>query len=322
MTYKSPTAVQKRQTAADEAEPTSPSAGKSSQGNRRSARHLPPQPSVTLVQGQTLEEAVTPEPTPVKSTPRIFSPFEDRVQDLIKYIKKPLDDIAKKEGYIYAFFVKDCGHYKMGYTGKRKGAKALEDSLTRRAKEQEKCGWHDPTKVLEYRVPHAHRVEHIIQQHLVAGRRKEHSMIQYANGKTCKHQTHYEWFDVPLDELHTTVRAWRDWMRLNPYVEKNRTYSLSAEWQERLDTVVNCGGSDPWLKWLSQYVPVVGFPQPVTNNLARGDLDENSSTAGKHDGEATRHALQSPVALTMRLRSSKTWPKVPPNHSQEYISYL
>jgi hypothetical protein len=56
---------------------------------------------------------------------------------------------------------------KIGYAAQRKHENALQESLAKRIKEHEKCGWRNPSKVLQYRVPHAHKVEKLIHIHEV-----------------------------------------------------------------------------------------------------------------------------------------------------------
>lgn len=315
---------QTKQSVADEIEPASPLAGKATKSKRGTADASPSRPAASPIQPTTFKRETESGSRPTKPPPRIFRPFKHPSKDMIKYIKRPLGSQDLKEGYIYCFQVEGCALNKVGSATLRKGDKSLMASFEKRMKEHERCGWH-AEPVFKLRVPHAHRVERIIQHHFVAGRREEQNTCKGSNGRKCKHGIHIEWFEVPLDEIWTAVRAWSRWIETNPYVEINGNLCLSPEWIENLNTVGI--ESDHWLEWLYRYAPeptAVIRAVALETRYSSGSTDPHRQndpfistarvriTKDHCDGEtvhAPKDAEFPHTELPFRLNHSKTWPR-------------
>lgn len=242
----------------------------------------------------------------------------------------PLCETALKEGYIYAFQLENsCNLNKIGYTTLGKHDDTLEDSLLRRMKEHNSCGWPKPEPALKVQVPHAQRVEQIIGKHLGDRRMKECDMTKGLNGKSCGHNIHHEWFKVPMNKIDEIVTAWACWIRTNPYVETDGVYELSSEWVLHLEEVlkIDSEGKDCWLEWLRKFAPPdessIKTQMQVMDISGPKDLDGNKISSiiittkeissGKHDGD-TPHSpkitLRRRDTFRKRLISAKTWPRI------------
>lgn len=276
----------------------------------------PLEPEDSLLEGTSDRGPKTPKP-------RNFVSFDDPLQKLKEYLKRPLGEEDKKDGYIYGFQIENCAYTKIGWAGPRKTKSSLEDSFDERMDEHHRRGWHNPKVVLKKLVPHAHRVEKLIHYHLEAGRLKEKCPCQ---GGKCAHATHNEWFNVSLDEIYTVVIAWKHWILQSPYTEIS-PFMLSSDWRDRVDSIVVEGSGDHWLKWLCSYVP--DLPRLISDaTLDKSDrieiwtrVEKNESTEtttvisleeGKEvdEGNTGAREIESPSArLAFRLLSSKTWPR-------------
>jgi hypothetical protein len=243
-----------------------------------------------------------------------------------KCMQGALGSRAMKDGRIYAFTIDGCKFYKIGYAARREGEKSLEDSLNKRIREHERCGWHNPEKVLDYCVPHAYRVEKIIHHHLEEDRQREHNLCKEIDGQKCKHIKHTEWFDTPYNRIHVVTRAWKRWIELKPYVKINRQMCLSPEWQKNLEAVSNQKSGDNWLQWLDYYAPgpaitICEIESKEIHGAGITTLAENANSAvaidgtgtgddDASDGEMTAQKTRAPrTRLEFKLLSSRTWPR-------------
>jgi hypothetical protein len=307
----------------DEEGPPSPLAGKTTKSAGKAPATRSSRPAPTPVQPKSSAKTKTIHPVPRK-----FKPFILPSEKLIQYIKKPLCD-KDLEGYVYCFQVDNCRLNKIGHTAQRKDEKELQRSFTKRMKEHKNCGWHDAKLVGHWFVPHAQRVEKIIHYHFEARRKKETDMPEGSNGRTCKHKSHIEWFDVSLNEIWTVAFAWTHWITMCPYEEKKSSlglYNLRSEWREKLDTL-SVEREDCWLQWLCRYAPppasVLEAVKPeISYNNGSKEQDEKEGSPVKisvvknpedpDDKETTaevENANSHQLELVFRMKPSQTWPR-------------
>ena len=303
-------------------------------GGRRKSQQLSktsrPEPPPIQLKASPVAESSIPIPPARKVRPSksssSWSPWNDPNKGMKKYMRAALGTAAMKDGYIYAFTIDGCTFYKIGYAARRKGEKSLEDSLNKRIREHEKCGWHNPKIVLHFRVPHAHRVEKIIHHHLKENRQREHNLCKEIDGQKCKHVKHTEWFDTGCDRIHVVIRAWKRWIELAPYVKINGAMCLSPEWQKNLEAVPNQKSGDNWLQWLDYYAPEpvtliceieskeiygAGITTPAENANSAVAIDRTGTGDDDgSDGQMTACKTRVPrTRLEFKLQSSRTWPR-------------
>lgn len=189
-----------------------------------------------------------------------YSPFEDKLKKMRKYISEPWGSgkTDLKKGYIYAFQLDGCAYTKIGKSAIRK-AKTPEGSIVKRIKEHKGERGHGIRIVLGKPVPFVGRIENLIKFHLAAGRMREKCSCKGSKGQPLNHGNHIEWFSNSLDEIWTVAIAWQHWILSSPYVKLDaKSYALSPEWEGYLkDIRVFQTDRDVWLDWLSQHVPDV-----------------------------------------------------------------
>ncbi len=157
---------------------------------------------------------------------RRLVPFDAKVRDKIQTreilegaIRRDLIPREDKDGFIYIYwFPANLGHIKIGVTT-RSPEKRLQEW-------KNQCG-HEPDLVYPIlqedmqRVPHAFRVETIVQAELRKFQRLE------VKCDVC-HKKHREWFEKSALDAIAAVRKWSAWVRNEPY-----TTSETQAWDSK-----------------------------------------------------------------------------------------
>ena len=323
MSFHTPKQCETSEAISDAEEPPSPLARKTTKNARKTPATRPSRPAPTPLQPKLSAKTKTIHPVPRK-----FKPFILSSEKLIQYIKKPLCD-KDLEGYVYCFQVDNCRFNKIGSTAQREDEEDLQRSFTKRMKEHKDCGWHDAKLVGHWFVPHAKRVEKIIHYHFEARRKKETDMPEGSNGRTCKHKSHIEWFDVSLNEIWTVAFAWSHWIKMCPYEEDKSShdlYNLRPEWRDKLNTL-SVEREDRWLQWLCRYSPqpasVLEAVKPeISYDDGSKEQDEKEGSSVKisvvkisedPDDKETVAEMENANArqleFVFRLKPSQTWPR-------------
>ena len=230
-------------------------------------------------------------------------PFYNPAKKLAQYIKSSFTRKNLEKGYIYVFQIEDTVLNKIGFVSKRKKDTSVEASYNQRMKEHEKCGW-NPETVFKCKVLHAKRVEKIIHHHLEKWRRIETNLCKGPGGAKCTHGQHKEWFKAPLHEIVAIAKAWAYWISTEPYVERNGSFVLKAEWREKLDKIQVDHDNDFWLLWLNSHLPKNQDHTDDPNKNGAPSIGTNFSTIED---------------IPFRLKAGKTWPRwIDPRSMDKY----
>jgi hypothetical protein len=186
-------------------------------------------------------------PFPIQSTEKMLETIYD-------VISRPLSEQHRKPGYIYGFQRENNGHIKIGVT---------KDVEARMRQWANSCHY-EPKILLKIAVPHAFRVERLIQLHLQNERFRENLVDGLCNSGSGCPSKHQEWFKVGLERVQKVIGIWKRFMESEPYDEK---YALKSWWKQHLKKIHLCSNFDLWLDWLGHI------------------LDDNSQIVVKRKGE-------------------------------------
>ena len=144
-------------------------------------------------------------------------------------------------GHVYAFQAVDPqsrGYVKIGFT------KTLKSRKTEHVKCYDKCVflW-PPPRTLPKPVLHAARVEKMVHAELVEGA----MLLQRCPRRRLKHESHGEWFDVPLHHALAVIRKWTDWIMTKPYSRlEDRRAAQRPKPKTREKSADDWPGEGPW----------------------------------------------------------------------------
>jgi hypothetical protein len=242
-----------------------------------------------------VQNTICPGTSKHEHTQSTFVPFHNPARDLINYIRRPLSSNALKNGRLYIFQVDGHSLNKIGYVAERKNDPSIEVSLVHRTREHKRCGW-DPKIVFQCSVLHAERVEKIIHLHLKNSRRRENlcKCCKAPACRKCDHDSHTEWFETPLHEIAVIAEAWKRWIDTKPYIQINGEFSLSPEWNEKLENVPVHLKDDFWLHWLDYNLPKEHHRAEDPHGNTSPSIATNMCTTKD---------------IPFRLKQSKTWPR-------------
>ncbi|KFZ03533.1 hypothetical protein V502_10862 [Pseudogymnoascus sp. VKM F-4520 (FW-2644)] len=120
------------------------------------------------------------------------------------------------------------------------------------------CGYRCEDLVFQLETRHAMKVEHLVQKHLAAERRREDVSRFVGQGGCNIHMTHVEWFEVGDERVAEVVEGWVRFMKLKPFGEvgDGEAWELKREWKGKLGEVeADHEEGDRWLQWLERYAP-------------------------------------------------------------------
>jgi hypothetical protein len=109
--------------------------------------------------------------------------------------------------------------------------------------------------VFEFETRHAMKVEHLVQKHLAAERRKEDVSRYEGPGRCNVHTEHIEWFEVDDERAVAVVQGWVRFMDLEPFEENadDMVWELKLKWWAKLANFgMNHDEGDKWLRWLER----------------------------------------------------------------------
>jgi hypothetical protein len=175
-----------------------------------------------------------------------FKPFPPKgikaiVTNIYERIKRSIIEREKDDGVVYGFQRDGDNLIKFGYTCKM-GLEARMKAWNTRCRQEVKVVFH------EY-LPHAAKVESLVQAILYRERRREVLVNGLCNrGKGCS-TVHEEWFEVTLERLVEVVELCKRWINTCPY----ENGILRTRWVEHIDKLYKAQ-SDPlledWRAWL------------------------------------------------------------------------
>jgi hypothetical protein len=136
---------------------------------------------------------------------------------IVHHLCRDLTKPEIREGYIYAFKVKDPqgrGYVKIGVTR----------NIKLRMKNHKICYGeceriYPPEGENSVPVDHAYRVERLIHAELV----EQAMLLERCPRSRLRHNGHGEWFDVEERHAIAVIRKWSEWMSSSPYEEKLST---------------------------------------------------------------------------------------------------
>jgi hypothetical protein len=209
-----------------------------------------------------------------------FIPFPTRgiqkmLKDMYDVILRPLSEQHQRFGYIYGFQREDNGYIKIGVT---------KDVEARMRQWANSCHY-KPKVVLKIAVPHAFRVERLIQLHLRNERFRESLSNGLCNsGKGCPRK-HEEWFKIGLERLQMVVGMWKRFVESEPYDEK---HGLKPWWQQQLKKTDLRSHLDPWLHWLERMLDrnsvMTAKNEEAKENLTRVKVEGKFEVKNSEDG--------------------------------------
>jgi len=175
-----------------------------------------------------------------------FKPFPPKsvravVTAIYEKIKRPIIEREKGHGDVYGFQRDGDNLIKFGYTSKM-GLEARIKAWNTRCRQEVKVVLH------EY-LPHAAKVESLVQAILYRERRREVLVNGLCNGGKGCSTVHEEWFEVTLKRLVEIVELCKQWINTCPY----ENGILRTRWVEHIDKLYKAQ-SDPlledWRAWL------------------------------------------------------------------------
>lgn len=159
-----------------------------------------------------------------------FVPYKTRPdKSLRQVLRRPLLQTEKQTGGIYLFTrACDPGLVKIGYT----------NNLNQRMSAwQGKCNYKPRVVYKIENLPHARRVENIIQNVLWKERRRESKCRNYP---FCTTQ-HIEWFEIEIAAACAVIDKWASWMKIQAPYDANGQLKLEWNSDKALDQLI--GGS-------------------------------------------------------------------------------
>lgn len=174
---------------------------------------------------------------------KIYSPMT--MKKCMARLKDKLEsDITvseKKDGYIYGYHRPSSrSHIKIGVSA----------NVERRMKEWSGQCKYQPEVIFKLKVPHAMKVERLIQRCLHQERKFEEAGA-CNSGEGCGAK-HIEWFEIAVNHLEDVAAAWQRWIEKKPYDERG---SLKPEWRTHFKNVTLNGLPDSWRQWID-FTPV------------------------------------------------------------------
>lgn len=210
-----------------------------------------PSPTSTL----SPQPAATNNPPAVPVHIRSYGPYTTHSpQEISRMLQTKLEQALSPAEFssriIYGFReVIGSPYIKIGITN---------DFSRRRSELFRGCGYRCEDLIFQLETRHAMKVEHLVQKHLAAERRREDVSRFIGQGSCNIHMTHVEWFEVGDRRVVEVVEGWVRFMELKPFGEvgDGESWELKREWKGKLrEAEADHEEGDKWLRWLERYAP-------------------------------------------------------------------